>query len=132
MIKTADELLDKNLNIYKFGIYEDGTYDFDRVRARLDAVDGIETVFSNVNLLDLMLTGVSKWSGLAELAESLNVDNGDVIVFGDNENDLEMIKGAGVGVVMGNAKEAIKSHANYVTTTNDEEGIYTFLEEYLG
>jgi Cof subfamily protein (haloacid dehalogenase superfamily) len=132
VIKDAQDLLDKKPNIYKFGIYQDGTYDFDKVRARFDALEGIETVFSNTNLLDLMIDGVSKWSGIDELATALSVTNDNVIVFGDNENDLQMIEGAGVGVVMGNAKDAIKAYANHVTTTNDEEGIYTFLTNYLG
>ncbi|MCK8059735.1 MULTISPECIES: HAD family hydrolase [unclassified Fusibacter] len=131
VIDSAEELLAKRPNIFKFGIYQDGTYDFNKVRARFDALEGIETVFSNTNLLDLMIDGVSKWSGIDELAKSLGVENENVIVFGDNENDLQMIRGAGVGVVMGNAKESIKAHANHITTSNDEDGIYTFLTGYL-
>ena len=54
-----------------------------------------------------------------------------IIAFGDEDNDLEMIDYAGVGVAMGNAIDELKSVSKYQTLTNEQDGIGVFLEEYL-
>lgn len=126
---ASGKAMDKN--VYKFGIYRDGTYDFDQVRASLDGVTGLETMFSAPNLLDIMLTGVSKWSGIDALAQKLGIPTERVMVFGDNENDADMLTHAGIGVVMGNAAPEIKAIGSHVTESNDEEGIHTFLTAYF-
>lgn len=118
-------------NVYKFGIFRDGTYDFDKVRADLDAVTGLETMFSAPNLLDIMLTGVSKWSGIHALAQKLGIPTERVMVFGDNENDIDMLTHAGIGVVMGNASPEIQEMGSHVTKSNDEEGIHAFLTTFF-
>lgn len=119
------------VTVYKYGIYRDGSYDFDRARAILDQLPGLSTMFSAPNLLDIMLTGVSKWSGIESLARHLAIPNARIMVFGDNENDLEMLTRAGVSVAMGNAAPEIKAVAKHVTATNDMEGIYTFLTNFF-
>jgi Cof subfamily protein (haloacid dehalogenase superfamily) len=119
-------------NVFKFGIFQDGTYDFERVRRRLSQLEEFDTMFSAPSLLDIMLKGVSKWTGIEGLASSLAIDHENIIVFGDNENDSEMLIKAGVGVAMGNAEDSIKALAKYATESNDEEGIYTFLSQFSG
>lgn len=52
------------------------------------------------------------------------------MAFGDNLNDLEMLKGVGIGVAMGNAEEETKAHADYVTDTNENDGIYKALKYF--
>ena len=52
--------------------------------------------------------------------------------FGDGENDLTLIQKAGIGVAMGNAVESLKEEADYVTSTNDEDGVAAALEHLLG
>ncbi len=130
---TVDEAPRKEMdkNVYKFGIYRDGTYDFDKVRASLDGVTGLETMFSAPNLLDIMLTGVSKWSGINALAQKLGIPTERVMVFGDNENDADMLTHAGIAVVMGNAAPEIQAIGSYVTDSNDQEGIHTFLTTFF-
>lgn len=117
--------------VYKYGIYRDGSYDFKAARAALDQLEGFATMFSAPNLLDIMLEGVTKWSGIAELAQHLGIPGERIMVFGDNENDLEMLQKAGISVAMGNAEPEIKAVAKHVTDTNDQEGIYTFLSKYF-
>ena len=53
------------------------------------------------------------------------------MAFGDDYNDFEIIKECGVGVAMGNAEEAIKEVAEYITATNEEDGVAKFLEEKI-
>ena len=52
------------------------------------------------------------------------------MVFGDSWNDLEMLQAAGVGVAMGNAPQEVQKKADYVTTSNNHDGIYQALQHY--
>ena len=65
----------------------------------------------------------NKGDSLRNLAEVLAIKQEEIMAFGDQENDLPMIEWAGMGVAMGNAVLSVKEAANYVTATNDEEGI---------
>ena len=54
-----------------------------------------------------------------------------MIAFGDGENDREMLEAAGLGVAMANGNPVLKAVADTVTASNDEEGIWEILKEYL-
>ncbi len=122
--------LDGN-TVYKFGMYDDGTFDLAAVEADLKEIDGIFLVYSNIGLLDVMKEGISKWTAIEHLIEMHGLTKDDVIAFGDSPNDIEMIKNAGLGVAMGNAVDAVKAVANQQTLTSDEDGVRLFLEEYF-
>lgn len=72
---------------------------------------------------DVVCGGNSKAVGIAHVIEQLGIRPEECICFGDGGNDLEMLDFCGIGVAMGNANDEVKSHANYVTTSVDEEGI---------
>lgn len=80
---------------------------------------------------EVMPKGLSKGKSLLEIAEIFDIDQKDIIAFGDEMNDETMIKAAGVGVAMGNAVEKIKEIADYVTLTNDEDGIAYYLDKFV-
>jgi HAD superfamily hydrolase (TIGR01484 family) len=77
--------------------------------------------------LDLAPEGVSKASALAEICAILGVERSEVLAIGDGRNDLEMIEWAGRGVAMGQAPEELKSVADAVTGTLDQDGAATEL-----
>lgn len=54
----------------------------------------------------------------------------DAVAVGDSMNDLEMIRECGIGIVMGNGNEQLKSYADYVTADIDKDGVYQALEHY--
>lgn len=83
------------------------------------------------NCIDILKGGISKAKGLIILTERLGIRRDQIITVGDNFNDLEMIKYAGLGVAMGNAPEQVKNKADYVTDTNDNEGLAKFLEKLI-
>ena len=67
------------------------------------------------------------------LAEILDIDLADVIAFGDDIGDLGMLKEAGVGVLMKNAKDHLKTEEYIISEfTNDEDGVARFLAKYFG
>ena len=55
----------------------------------------------------------------------------EVITIGDNENDLSMIEYAGLGVAMGNGEKIVKDKAEYITSTNDEDGVKEVIEKFI-
>ncbi|HBH3034913.1 TPA: HAD-IIB family hydrolase, partial [Clostridioides difficile] len=120
-------------DILKFVIIEEKNPSIlDEIRKELRKVQGIKITSSWPNNIEVMNEGVDKGNAVKILAEKMNIDREDIIAFGDNYNDIEMIKFAGLGVAMGNAEEFIKQEADYVTDTNQDSGvakaIYKFLE----
>jgi HAD-superfamily hydrolase, subfamily IIB len=83
------------------------------------------------NFLEIMHQDVNKGSGLTKLTNILGVDPSEVMVFGDEQNDIPMFKFAGTAVAMGNGSDIAKSHANYVTDTNNDDGIAKALNKLL-
>lgn len=88
-------------------------------------------VRSHRNYYEIMPKGLSKGNSLLEIAKLYNIDQADIIAFGDEMNDFTMIEVAGVGVAMANAVDEIKEIADYVTLSNDEDGIGDYLEKYV-
>lgn len=84
------------------------------------------------NIIEIVRKGINKAVGLKQLANYYNIPREQIIAFGDEDNDLEMIEYAGVGVAMGNAIDDLKNLANQVTLTNEQDGIGIFLADYLG
>lgn len=75
--------------------------------------------------------GVSKGSGLRELALLLGIDLAETIAVGDNLNDLDMLTIAGLGVAMGNAVPEAKARAAYVTASNNDDGVAKVIERFI-
>lgn len=73
---------------------------------------------------------ISKANGLKHLAATHKIAVDNIMVFGDGDNDLEMIKEAGVGVAMANGSPRVLAAADFVTKSNDDDGIASFLAEF--
>ncbi|SEM30283.1 hypothetical protein SAMN04487786_1652 [Paenisporosarcina quisquiliarum] len=83
------------------------------------------------DVIEIVKHGLNKAVGLSHVSEFLNIPQERIIAFGDEDNDLEMIEYAGVGVAMGNAISPLKNIANEVTLSNNEDGIAELLIERL-
>jgi hydroxymethylpyrimidine pyrophosphatase-like HAD family hydrolase len=81
--------------------------------------------------LDLAPEGVSKASGLAEVAETLGVRQADVLAVGDGRNDTEMLQWAGRGVAMGQAPAEVRAAADDVTGRVEDDGVATELTRWF-
>ena len=77
---------------------------------------------------DVVPTGVNKGSGLKNLMKHLHLRAEQIACIGDNYNDLDMMKEAGYRIAMGNAVQAVKDVADYITSTTDQDGIYQALK----
>ena len=73
--------------------------------------------------LELVPKGIDKAQSLLRLLAKINLTPADLIAFGDGYNDLSMLKLAGVGVAMANAAPEVRADADYVTLSNEEDGV---------
>ena len=73
---------------------------------------------------------VDKWCAIEFLIEKLNIEKEDVIAIGDNVNDKKMIEEAGLGIAMGQSMPQLKEIADYVTSSNTEEGVAKAIEKF--
>lgn len=86
---------------------------------------------SEPTYLEFLHPEATKGRGLAAVAGYLGVPREEVMAIGDSYNDLEMFKYAGLAVAMGNARAEIKAAADYVTATNEEDGVAQVLEKFI-
>lgn len=82
-------------------------------------------------MVEFMNKNCNKTSGLKSLAEHLNISQDEIIACGDAENDIDMIEYAGLGVAMDNASDFVKSKADYITDSNEKDGIAKVISQYL-
>lgn len=110
----------------------DGTLiDRETVRKFLVSNPSITTVCGGYNNLEFTRADANKGVGLRKLAEILGVNPDATMAIGDTENDLAIIEAAGIGVAMGNATDAVKARADYVTTTNTKDGVAATIEHFI-
>lgn len=88
-------------------------------------------VKSTPYFLEFLSIEANKGQGIKGLAEELKINKDEVICIGDAGNDLHMIQYAGLGVAMGNAFEEIKKEADYITKSNDEDGVAHVIEKFV-
>ena len=93
--------------------------------------DHINIYPSKPTYLEIMDKEVCKTEAIIQLLKLLDIKREEVIAIGDNYNDIDMIKFAAVGIAMGNAPEGVKKISDYVTATNDEDGVAKAIYKYF-
>lgn len=83
------------------------------------------------SVVEVVRKGLNKAVGIDYIARQMGIPRDRIIAFGDEDNDLEMIDYAGIGVVMSNGISELKSIANEITLSNNEDGIGHFLADRL-
>ena len=80
---------------------------------------------------EIMVVGADKANAAKILAARLGIPREQVLAIGDQRNDIELIAWAGIGVAMGNAVPELKALADWVTVTNDEDGLAHALAHFI-
>lgn len=81
--------------------------------------------------IEIMPRNVNKASSLERMLEAIGQRRENTICCGDGFNDISMIKYAGMGVAMGNAQPEVKAAADYITATNDEDGLVQVINKFI-
>ena len=82
-------------------------------------------------ILEFLAPGVSKWQALERVASAEGIRRHEIAAVGDDTNDVEMIRGAGLGIAMGNAVRAAKSASDLVVRSNAEGGVIEAIERVI-
>lgn len=93
--------------------------------------DAAHITKSKPYFLEVMHPEANKGRALLHLAQTLGIKQSEIIGIGDSYNDLDLISEAGLGVAMGNAPDDVKRLADYVTYSNNEEGVRHVLEKFV-
>lgn len=91
----------------------------------------LQVLFSEDTFLEIMPTQVDKGRGLQRLADLFGVPIEETMAAGDSQNDIDMLKAAGLSVAMENAHDEIKAAADCVTASNDADGVAQAIEKFV-
>ncbi|HJB47586.1 MAG TPA: Cof-type HAD-IIB family hydrolase [Candidatus Mediterraneibacter surreyensis] len=92
---------------------------------------GLELVGSLKYNIEINAAGVNKGTGLVNLGRLLGIRREEIMACGDGDNDEVMLREAGLGVAMANAEEQVKAAADYVTLSNEEDGVAAAIEKFV-
>ncbi len=95
-------------------------------------LEGIQHVAGNKNFLEFVSIDSGKGNGMQKALDILGVKAEECIAIGDNENDASMIKKAGLGVAVANATEKAKEVADYISASNNDDGVAEVIEKFCG
>ena len=132
-IKRVDNLVEHiNFPINKCLMLGEGTY-LGEVEKKVYAAlsDRMDVYRSEPYFLEILPKGVDKAKALEKLLTALGCEREELMACGDGFNDLTMIEYAGLGVAMANARDEVKAHADYITCSNDEDGVAAAVERFI-
>jgi Cof subfamily protein (haloacid dehalogenase superfamily) len=74
---------------------------------------------------------INKFDGIKSLAAYFNIDLKDIVAFGDDLSDIEMLRGCGIGVAVDNAIDEVKNAADFICESNDDDGVTKWIKEHI-
>ena len=118
-------------DVEKINVYVADLGDREPLKKELSAIPGLIISSSLYNNIEINMEGATKGNALLWLASYLGISREETMAFGDGENDLSMLKAAGIGIAMANGIEAAKEAADEITLTNDEDGVAAAIERLV-
>nr|WP_285842866.1 Cof-type HAD-IIB family hydrolase [Metabacillus litoralis] len=129
----GDTLRDEPVSATKIDVH----FKYDEEKEEAEKL--IQEAFDEVDLktssksksFEIVRKGVSKENGLRALASHLKIPLHETVAIGDSDDDIEMIKSAGLGVAMWNAPFEVKHAADWVTRSNNQQGVAYMVKEHF-
>jgi Cof subfamily protein (haloacid dehalogenase superfamily) len=132
VVKDIKAVIEENNGkILKSVVMGDDGDKISRLKKEIKEKLNVTAISSMDNNIEIMAPDISKGNAVNVLADYYGVLPEEVICVGDNENDLSMIEYAGLGVAMGNATEELKLAADYITDTNENDGVAKVIERFI-
>ncbi|MEW9700677.1 Cof-type HAD-IIB family hydrolase [Paenibacillus sp. SI8] len=129
--RESESMEMEDLHWLKFGYYTENLEKLKQIRETVEGWGTLEITNSHPCNLELNPLGISKASGVDAVCQLLGIEISEVIAMGDSENDITMIRAAGLGVAMGNAQDEVKRIADLTTVTNEEHAVAKIIHQYL-
>ncbi|QDR79450.1 Cof-type HAD-IIB family hydrolase [Sporomusa termitida] len=101
------------------------------LRKEIQTIQQLEIVDSSRYNIEITRKGVSKGKAVARLAAIYGLRREEILTIGDSENDLSMIEYAGLGIAMENAADRVKRKADFITSSNDNEGVANAINRFI-
>jgi Cof subfamily protein (haloacid dehalogenase superfamily) len=130
-IVDLEPLIRWNCGSVKFSLVFHNEKEFRSAIDKFSSWPEVELASGDTQSLEVMSRGIHKGETLRFVSEHSGVPMDRIMAIGDNYNDMEMIRGAGWGVAMGNAVPKLKEAADWVTLTNDDDGLAIAVEKML-
>lgn len=92
---------------------------------------GTEEIALEYYCTEVSQGGVNKWNAIKKVAEKLNIKEEEIICIGDNANDTQMIKNAGLGIAVENSVQEAKDVADFITKDNNNDGVAFALKKFI-
>lgn len=124
------ELIGKDA-VYKVLARYDDEADRKELYDCLRSIPGTSVTVSWLDSFDICADQVSKSSAIDRYSREKGIEPSEIICFGDNYNDIDMIRYAGLGIAPENAVSEIKEAADYVTCSNNEDGVAKAIEKFV-
>ena len=137
-IRSINDMKTKNITQFVMG-----SYNYEQmleVKKFLNTIQNLEIVNISTTMklkqinspdgffYDVVIRGVNKGTGISNFIKKKKIDIKNCIAIGDHINDIDMFKAVGYKIAMGNACDELKEKADFITKTNDEDGVKYALE----
>jgi len=131
-LEDASSYVEKNnIDVLKITILDEDMDKLENIKKQIAQISTIEIDKSWYNNMEIMNKEVSKGKGIEALAKKLGIEKDEIIAFGDNYNDLSMKDYVKTFVAMENGVDNVKEKADYVTASNDENGVAKGIKKFV-
>ena len=96
-----------------------------------EIINQYEVTSSIPEYIEFVKKGIKKSEAIKFIMNKCKIEQEEVIAIGDGENDIEMLRFAGLGVALGNADNYVKENADYITTSNNDDGVGNVIEKFI-
>ncbi|MCL2232017.1 MAG: HAD family hydrolase [Treponema sp.] len=127
--KTLDLNKMPSRNIYKIVVGLEQIKYFDMIQKDIPNGFYIEKLENKAGII--MNKSSTKWNGIKSLLISFGIKEDNIVSFGDDDVDIEIIEKSGIGIAVENGNEKIKSKAKYICKNNDEDGVAKWIEKNI-
>lgn len=131
LIRLNDQILNEVTDIVKILAVLPDRQAIDQTHQLLCRETGCLGELSDTTMMDIMAAGVNKGTGLMRLADMLQVDLSQIAALGNHDNDVTMLRTAGLGIAMADASPAARKAARYVTGSHDQSGVAQAIRRYI-
>jgi Cof subfamily protein (haloacid dehalogenase superfamily) len=124
-----EEILDHKID--KILIMEADKELVNQILSKMDHIKTIDFVASSKTFTDIIPKGVSKGAAVLQIAKYHGIQSSEIIVFGDQDNDVSMFEKIENSVAMGNSKDEIKKQAAHKAKSNDQDGVAEWIKKHI-